>query len=99
MFAIAAVIAACHAQAEEPRSGYDFMEPATRALQDDDFLNPAFFLVEQGLSLWQTPTGLNDLSCASCHGDVATLAGVAARYPEFDPVLGELLNLELRIMH
>ena len=36
------------AQIDGPRSGADFLTPDTRALQDDDFLNPGLFAVEEG---------------------------------------------------
>ena len=85
------------------QSGYDFMEPATRQLQDDDFLNPAFFLVDKGRALWDRgwPDGQGEArSCRSCHGDPETsMRGVAARYPVFDASLGRMINLELRISH
>jgi len=80
------------------RSGYDYMEPETRALQDDDFLNPGFFLVDEGRRLWQMPMGAAGQSCADCHGPVeSAMRAVAARYPVYDASTGGLLNLELRI--
>lgn len=85
----------------EPMSGYQFMEPATRQLQDDDFLNPAFFLVERGRQLWDrewpgAPEGA--ASCRSCHGaPESSMRGVSARYPALDSATGELVNLELKI--
>jgi sulfur-oxidizing protein SoxA len=81
-----------------PISGYVYMEPETQALQDDDFLNPGFFLVDEGKGLWQRPMGADGQSCAGCHGDVETsMRGIAARYPVFDASLQRLMNLELRI--
>lgn len=81
-----------------PRSGYEFMAPQSQALQDDDFVNPAFFSVEDGQRLWATPMGSEGLSCASCHADAETsMAGVAARYPQYDEEVGGLVNLEGRI--
>ena len=83
---------------EFPVSGYHYMGELVRALQDDDFLNPGLFAVEHGAELWSTADGTAGLSCASCHGDAAqSMRGVAARYPEYDPGQGELVNLELRI--
>lgn len=83
-----------------PRSGYEFMQPATQQLQDDDFLNPAFFTVERGESLWQEDwpgaSGENR-SCQSCHGDVSSLAGIAARYPRYDAQNDRIENVEMRI--
>lgn len=96
----AAAAARAGGPGDAPVSGYAFMEPATRQLQDDDFLNPAFFLVEQGRALWDRDwpeaTG-QDRSCRGCHGAPGSLRGAAARYPQFDADRGGLINLELRI--
>lgn len=82
-------------------SGYAFMEPSTQQLQDDDFLNPAFFLVERGEAIWDRdwPTaGAEAQSCRSCHGDPETsMRGVAARYPAYDEATGGIINLELKL--
>ena len=85
-------------EVEDRRSGYLYMGEATRALQDDDFLNPGFFAVDRGRDLWNAVTGSAGQSCASCHGDAAqSMRGVAARYPVYDERAGGLVNLELRI--
>jgi sulfur-oxidizing protein SoxA len=79
-------------------SGYEFMEPSTRELQDDDFLNPGIFLLDEGLALWGRPLGTGSESCQSCHTDIVTdMAGVAARYPAYDAELGRVLSLEMKI--
>jgi sulfur-oxidizing protein SoxA len=80
------------------KSGYLYMGETTRALQDDDFLNPGFFAVDRGAELWKLVEGTEGKSCASCHEDAAvSMKGVAARYPVFDEKRGGLVNLELRI--
>jgi len=80
------------------RSGYLFLGPGTRALQDDDFLNPGMFAVDRGRALWTRVEGGEGLSCASCHEDAETsMHGVAARYPVYDEAQDGLVNLELRI--
>jgi sulfur-oxidizing protein SoxA len=48
--------------------------------------------VEDGEALWRQ----GERSCQSCHGDIATMRGVAARYPAV-AADGALLNLEGRI--
>ncbi len=75
----------------QPRSGYLDAGPDSRAMQDDDTANPAFLWVEQGKVLW------GSLGCGGCHGDVATMRGVAARYPKYDAVLGRPVSLARRI--
>ena len=83
---------------ELPVSGYHYMGTLVQGLQDDDFLNPGLFAVEHGAELWLKREGTAGRSCASCHGDAAqSMRGVAARYPAYDPELGRLVNLELRI--
>jgi sulfur-oxidizing protein SoxA len=84
--------------AEDRRSGYTFLTPETRALQDDDFANPGLLWVEQGEEIWNAPAGAADTSCAGCHGDAAeAMKGVAAHYPKFDEGAGTVINLEQRI--
>ncbi len=81
-----------------PKSGYDFMSPDTRALQDDDFLNPGFFAIDAGRALWSQPEGPAAKSCADCHGAAETsMKGVAAHHPVFDADLGAMINLEGQI--
>ena len=36
----------------EPRSGYEFIKPETRVMQDDDFANPGLLAVERGEELF-----------------------------------------------
>lgn len=80
------------------KSGLEFASAEVRALQEDDFANPGMPWVERGERLWREPAGNTGLSCASCHGEArASMKGVAARYPRFDPQEGRLLNLEGRI--
>jgi sulfur-oxidizing protein SoxA len=79
------------------RSGKDFVSPETRAQQKDLTVNPGMLWVEQGEKLWREAAGAEEKSCASCHGEPSSLAGVAARYPAFDAKAQRLLNLEARI--
>jgi sulfur-oxidizing protein SoxA len=83
--------------AGDRRSGYDDASPETRAVQDDDAANPAFLWVQQGETLWSDPAGTAGKSCASCHGDVTKLRGVATGYPAFDAKRDRPVTLEQRI--
>ncbi|GAC1342513.1 MAG: sulfur oxidation c-type cytochrome SoxA [Acetobacteraceae bacterium] len=85
------------AHAETPRSGYRDASPAIRAMQDDDAANPAFLWVQQGEAIWADASVPAGQSCQSCHGPAASLRGVSARYPKFDPALGRPLTLEQRV--
>lgn len=81
-----------------PVSGSAFNSPELKALQADEFANPASLWVEEGQSLWHQAEGDANKSCAQCHGNAAeSMKGVAARYPVVDKPSGALLNLELRI--
>jgi sulfur-oxidizing protein SoxA len=83
---------------EDRRSGYFFLGEQTRALQDDDFINPGMFAVDHGRALWNMEVGEAGKSCASCHGDAAdSMRGVSTRYPKFDLGRNGIINLELRI--
>jgi len=80
------------------RSGYSFMGPDTRAMQDDDSSNPGMLFVLDGEALWTKKAGSADKACADCHGDASSsMKGVAARYPAFDKVLGRPVTLDQRI--
>jgi sulfur-oxidizing protein SoxA len=102
--AIAAALLAASAAfaAEIPqgqrRSGYSFMKPDTKAMQDDDTANPGMLWVLDGEDLWRRKLGAANKACADCHGDARTsMKGVAARYPAFDKTLGRPVDLEQRI--
>ena len=93
---------AASARAEIPlaerRSGYQDMGHATRAMQDDDAVNPATLWVLEGESLWRRKAGAAARACADCHGAAQeSMRGVAARHPAFDASAGAPLNLEQRI--
>jgi sulfur-oxidizing protein SoxA len=83
---------------QPPRSGIEFQSTDVRAMQADDFANPAMLWVERGAVLWQTPRGERGVSCAACHGDAEkSMKGVAARYPAFVESLGRVVDVEQRI--
>jgi len=80
------------------RSGYSFMSPDTRAMQDDDTSNPGMLFVLDGEALWDKKVGNADKACADCHGDArSSMKGVAARYPAFDKALVHPVTLDQRI--
>ena len=101
MAALLAAMASLHAgeiSGEQRRSGYSFMGPDTRAMQDDDTSNPAMLFVLDGEALWNKRTGSAEKACADCHGDAReSMKGIAARYPAFDKTLGRPVTIEQRI--
>ena len=86
-----------HLKKEKPISGYNFAEPSTRNIQDDDFLNPGILWVEQGISIWLKKNGPKDLSCYSCHGNIKEMKGISIKYPKVLESTRKLINLEQRI--
>lgn len=87
------------ALAGEARSGYEFIQPASRAMQDDDFANPGLLAVEQGQQLFnRKPPGAGK-ACAKCHGqegEQLDTRGIA-RYPVYDENAAEIVTLQQRI--
>jgi len=73
-------------------SGWRFRSPETQALEMDDFDNPAFIFVDQGLDLWNAVDGAEGKSCSSCHADPSEFAGLRASLPRVEN--GELVTLE-----
>lgn len=95
---VALAVNAAEIPTEDRRSGYSFMGPETRAMQDEDTSNPALLFVLDGETLWRSKDGTAVKSCADCHGDArASMKGVAARYPSLDPALHRPVDLEQRI--
>ncbi|MBY0612602.1 MAG: sulfur oxidation c-type cytochrome SoxA [Beijerinckiaceae bacterium] len=79
-------------------SGSAFMSAEARALQADDASNPAMLWVKDGEDIWARKTGVAERSCADCHGEAgASMKGVAARYPAFDPASQKPVTLDQRI--
>src|SRR5882757_3437415 len=82
----------------ERRSGYSFMAPDTKAMQDDDTSNAGMLWVLDGEKLWNRKAGAAAKACADCHSDARTsMKGVAAHYPAVDKALGRPVDLEQRI--
>jgi len=82
----------------ERKSGYEFMGPETRAMQDDDTANPGTLWVLDGEAAWKRKAGAAGKACADCHGDASrSMKGVAARYPAFNAARGRPVNLDQRI--
>jgi sulfur-oxidizing protein SoxA len=96
--AIVVPLLAVEIQHDQRRSGYSFMTPDTQAMQNDDTANPGMLWALDGEALWNNKTGAQNKACADCHNDVsASMRGVAAHYPAFDPTLGRPVTLEQRV--
>jgi L-cysteine S-thiosulfotransferase len=93
----AAAASSAPAGTNSRRSGYDTMSPRIQAMQRDDLQNPGMLWVADGEVLWNKIFGIS-FSCAHCHGDAKkTMRGVAARYPDWDPVDKRPVSLTQRI--
>ena len=80
------------------KSGYFYSAPETRAMQDDDFANPGYILVDHGLKVWDQKDGKEGKSCASCHTDLSKDMGdVGAVYPKYNERLKKVLSVEGQI--
>jgi sulfur-oxidizing protein SoxA len=85
-------------QIPNPESGRNYATPDTLAIQDDDFLNPAFLWVEEGEQAWNRVEGSAGQSCASCHQDATqSMRGVRARMPAYHPRLQRVVTLEQQV--
>jgi sulfur-oxidizing protein SoxA len=82
----------------ERRSSYADLGRDTKAMQDDDTINPATLWVLDGEALWTTRAGAANRACSDCHGQASdSMKGVAARYPAYDAVGKSPVDLEQRI--
>lgn len=83
---------------DQLRSGLSYAGGDVRALQADEFANPAQLWLQRGEQRWSEPVGRAGKSCMDCHGAAKdSMRGVAARYPVMDRTSGQLMILEDRI--
>jgi sulfur-oxidizing protein SoxA len=86
-------------QAFEAKSGYEFIKPSTRAMQDDDFENPGMLTVEQGQELFNSRQEGAGKACAECHGEDGSGLDTKsiARYPIYSEKQGGIVTLQKSI--
>lgn len=82
---------------DEVMSGWHFRSDETQAMQLDDFDNPGMVFVEAGMEAWDTVDGSEGKSCASCHNDMDSMAGVKATYPKWNEAAGEVRTLQMQM--
>ena len=85
--------------AAEAKSGYDYIKPESRAMQDDDFENPGMLAVEKGRALFNRKPDGAGKACAECHGEEGENLNTKniARYPVYNEDAGEIVTLQKRI--
>lgn len=97
-FHVTALASPESAEVSGPASGYQYRMQETRAIQDDDDMNPAFLWIENAAETWSRIEGAAGKACESCHGRAeVTMKGVGASYPKYHAPSGKPLNLEQRI--
>ena len=80
---------------DEIISGWHFRNEGTRAMEMDDFENPAMAFVDEGLAAWDAVDGSEGKSCASCHGDIEeSMKGLRATLPKYNEEAGDLWSME-----
>ena len=81
-----------------PKSGYEYLTPESRAIQDDDFQNPGMSAVEEGSKLFHAH-GEEGHSCATCHGEGGAKLDPRriAAYPVFGKAQGKPVTLRDRV--
>lgn len=104
--AVAAALAVARAAQPAPddrRSGYDFMTPALRAMQDDETSNPGTLWPAdarlapgraRGEALFRQRMGQLDLSCAQCHDANAGRRLAGSVIPQGHPTGYPIYRLE-----
>lgn len=73
-------------------SGWRFRSSETQSLEMDDFENPAFVFVDQGIDSWDAVDGTEGKACSSCHDDVADFKGLRPALPRVED--GKLVAME-----
>ncbi|NNE86641.1 MAG: sulfur oxidation c-type cytochrome SoxA [Silicimonas sp.] len=78
-------------------SGWRFRSDETQSLQLDDFDNPGMLTVDAAADAFAAVDGSAGESCASCHDDVESFAGLSATMPKVDEETGKLVTMEDQI--
>ncbi|MGR3662899.1 MAG: sulfur oxidation c-type cytochrome SoxA [Paracoccaceae bacterium] len=82
---------------DEVLSGWLFRSDETQAMQMDDFDNPGMIWVESAAEAWAEADGSEGKSCATCHDDPESMAGVKAVYPKWNEEAGEVRTIQMQI--
>ncbi|MGJ8622142.1 MAG: sulfur oxidation c-type cytochrome SoxA [Yoonia sp.] len=78
-------------------SGWVFRSDETQSLQMDDFENPGMIFVDDAIEAWNAVEGSKGNSCASCHGEPESLAGVRAVYPKWNDEAEEVRTIAMQV--
>jgi len=85
--------------AGDVKSGYEYIKPESRAMQNDDFENPGMLAVERGQVLFNNRQNGAGKACAECHGEDGENLKKEniARYPVYSVDAKEIVTLQKRI--
>lgn len=78
-------------------SGWHFRADETQQLQTDDFENQGMIFVDDAIDTWNTAEGSAGQSCADCHNDPESMAGVTATYPKWNEDAGEVRTVQMQV--
>jgi len=79
-------------------SGYHFLSDETKTMQDSNIANPGWAWYALGEAEWSRKDGSEKKACADCHNQAkASMRGVATRYPLYDKLQKQLVNVEQRV--
>ncbi|MFW2439666.1 MAG: hypothetical protein ACN4GR_09870, partial [Arenicellales bacterium] len=98
-FSSALLLSLTSVHAQPAKSGYNYLLPEMKEMQDDEFGNPGMLAVDAGEILFST-AGESGKSCASCHGDEGSKLDIKdiARYPVFNKALKKPVTLRGQIL-
>ena len=84
--------------ANDLKSGYEYLTPATQEMQDDEFANPGMTAVEEGRVEFHR-AGVNDKTCATCHGENGSKFNLKkiASYPVYNKEYEKPFTLQEQI--
>lgn len=83
-----------HVPLNEIISGWVYRSAETQAMQMDDFDNPGMLAVDAATIDWAREDGAAGKSCASCHNDPSSMAGLRTQMPRYNEAAGDLWSLE-----
>lgn len=84
--------------ARELKSGSEYLSPAARDMQNDEFANPGMTAVEEGRVEFHK-AGVNDKTCATCHGKNGSKFNLKkiASYPRYNEEYEKPFTLQEQI--
>ena len=81
-------------------SGYEYLSDAAKELQNDDFQNPGYLIIENGLEVYNK-SGDNEQFCRDCHGIDGNgfIPKSLAQFPKYHDALAKPVTLRDQIQH